>query len=308
MNNFYTLLLSLLFIFSGSLAAQSVLQKSPKKVRMARAPANQINYSGFEPAPAIPIEYHYANPGPEKIDQEIQIGRTLYDLQSNAASCNRISITPTDRIVGVWTQGLDEAGGAYPDRGTGYNTRINNNWENMPEERLESIRTGWPNHVFTASGKEFIVAHTADFRLSTLTRNSHIDTWVEAAIPSVNDQWWSRAAVGGSDGESIHVIAITIPVANGGTTLDGVDGHLLYHRSTDGGATWDKVDVQIEGLGSDFTLGTDADSYYIHARGNVVAFAIFNSFDDVLLFKSEDNGETWNKTIVNDFPLELYQI
>ncbi|MEL7221256.1 MAG: sialidase family protein, partial [Bacteroidota bacterium] len=311
MNNFSTLLFSLLFILSGSLAAQSALQNSPKKIRMAKAPANQINYTGFEPAQAGAVEHYTPSSGTEKeIDQEIQIGRTIYDLQSNSASCNRISGTPAGRVAGVWTQGLDEAGGAYPDRGTGYNTRIDGTWGDLPEARLETVRTGWPNHVFTASGKEFVVAHTGTNLLSVLTRDNATAAWAESTIPSTaaGGLLWPRAAVGGADGESIHVIAITTPIANGGMAFEGVDGHILYHRSTDSGATWDKVDIQIDGLGSDFTVGTDADSYQIHARGNVVAFAVFNGFDDVLLFKSEDNGETWTKSIVNDFPLELYQV
>jgi hypothetical protein len=104
------------------------------------------------------------------------------------------------------------------------------------------------------------------------------------------------------------VIAITTPVANGGALYEGVDGHLIYFRSLDGGVTWDQTDVALDGLGSDFTTGSSADAYYIDARGNSVAFGVFNDWDDVLLFKSDDNGDTWTKHVVNDFPLDLYTI
>ena len=33
-----------------------------------------------------------------------------------------------------------------------------------------------------------------------------------------------------------------------------------------------------------------------------MAFAIFNRFNDIILMKSTNNGDTWTKTIVNDFP------
>lgn len=309
MRNFTISLLSLLFLFSGTLTAQSVLQKTTKKVRLTEAPMTKTLYTGFEPAPAAAVEHNVYNPGPEKIDQEIPLGRTLYDLQSNSTNCNRISMTPAARVAAVWTQGLDEADGAYPDRGTGYNTRINSEWSPMPEARLESVRTGWGNHVFTASGKEVVVAHSSASELWITSRDDAMSEWTESTIPSAvpSGSLWPRAAVGGADGESIHVIAITTPVALAGTPYQDVDGHILYHRSTDGGATWDIVDLEIEGLGSAYTFASDADSYYIDARDNVVAFAVFNGFDDLLMFKSVDNGDTWEKTIVNDFPLDLYQ-
>ncbi|MEL7427159.1 MAG: T9SS type A sorting domain-containing protein, partial [Bacteroidota bacterium] len=246
--------------------------------------------------------------GLEKVDQEIQIGVTEYDLQSNSANCNRISARPDGRIAGTWTQGFE--GVASPNRGTGYNTRVDFAWGDIPSERIETVRTGWPNHVFTASGKEFVVAHNSDSELTVSRRDGPMSQWTQSFLPSMvpGGSLWPRAAAGGPDGESIHVIAITTPVANGGMAYEGVDGHVLYHRSLDGGETWDQVDIELDGLGSDFTVGTDADAYYIDARGETVAFAIFNSWDDLLMFKSTDNGNTWTKTIVWDFPLERYEI
>ncbi|PSR12188.1 MAG: hypothetical protein DA408_06600 [Bacteroidetes bacterium] len=300
------------FLFLGlHLVAQGNLQFVQKNIQQYQAPRHHVLYTGMEPGPLRPVE-HQSPPATdlEKVDQEIPIGSTLYDLQSNAAGCKRISMTPTGRIAGVWTRGIDDAGATYPDRGTGYNTRVNFAWGDPPSSRIESVRTGWPNHVFTASGKEFIVAHTSDNRLITQRRDGPTAPWAEGFIPdnTPSGMLWPRAAVGGANGETIHVIAITVPASLNGQPYQNVDGHILYYRSTDGGASWDRTDVAIEGLGSDFTLGSDADSYYIDARGDNVAFGIFNSFDDVLLFKSEDNGDTWAKSIVNDFPLFKYAI
>ncbi len=262
----------------------------------------------MEASIGVPAEAPKPTNGLLKVDQEIPIGTTVYDLQTNSTNCNRISARPDGRIAGVWTQGFEA--GAYPNRGTGYNTRVNFAWGDQPDERIETVRTGWPNHVFTASGGEFIVAHNSNSELHVSRRDGPMAQWTQSIIPSAvpGGSLWPRVASGGPDGESIHVIAITTPVANEGIAYEGVDGHVLYHRSLDGGATWDQVDVEIDGLGSDFTLGTDADAYYIDASGETVAFAIFNSWDDLLLFKSTDNGNTWTKTVVLDFPLERYEI
>lgn len=286
------------------------MQKQRAALKQARI-YDRVAYTGTEELPATSGNeaYHFSDNVSFRVDQEVLLGSTLYDLQSNSSNCKRISMTPDGRIAGTWTQGNDDTDG-YPDRGTGYNTRIDFQWGDLPDERLESERTGWPNHVYTASGGEFTVAHTSNNELLTLRRSGPMEDWIEAAIPTMvpGGLLWPRAAVGGADGETIHVIAISAPVANGGELYQDVDGHLLYFRSLDGGASWDQTDIAIEGLGSDFTLGSGADAYYIDARDDNVAFGVFNDWDDVLLFKSADNGDTWTKHIINDFPLVKYEI
>ncbi|MEM1216087.1 MAG: T9SS type A sorting domain-containing protein, partial [Bacteroidota bacterium] len=287
------------------LAQRAVLQPT-KAIQSVKTPASKTLYTGFE---QLPNPVTVSN-GSEK-DMETEIGTTVYDLQTNSAVCNRISMTPDGRIAATWTLGNDDVN-MYPDRGTGYNTRVDFVWGDNPTGRLEDedTRTGWGNHVFTATGGECIVSHSSASELITLRRDGPTDAWTQSVIPSnvpaATGSLWPRAAVGGADGQSVHVIAITTPAFLEGEPYQGVDGHILYHRSSDGGATWDQVDVAIDGLGSDFTIGSAADSYYIDARGETVAFAVFNQWDDLLLFKSEDNGGTWTKTIVNDFPLSFY--
>ena len=48
------------------------------------------------------------------------------------------------------------------------------------------------------------------------------------------------------------------------------------------------------------------DTYAIHARGNTVAFASFNDFADSFVMISQDNGDTWEKQLLIDFPVDLY--
>jgi hypothetical protein len=91
---------------------------------------------------------------------------------------------------------------------------------------------------------------------------------------------------------------------------NGMNGHPLYYRSTDGGATWDMQNVAIPGIDSTRYSGVSADTYTIDAQGNTVAIGVFppQSWQDVRLWKSSDNGETWSDVAVRDFPdaLENY--
>lgn len=284
----------------------------PQHLATYRVPAEITPKTGAEIAENQGEPYSLDQTVDFRTDPEVILGTTTYDLQSNAAHCNRISMRPDGRLAATWIQGFTVPG-FYPDRGAGYNTRLDFAWQIQPTQRVESERTGWVNHVFTASGAEVMVAHTFETnRLLVSRRNLPTDAWTEAYIPTDVEVGllWPRMTVGGPNGETIHVIAITTPSTGdlGGDLYEGVNGHILYFRSTDGGANWDRTDIAIEGLGSEFTIGSSSDAYYIDARGETVAFAVFNDWDDVLYFKSTDNGDTWNKTIVNDFPLEKYAI
>ena len=90
---------------------------------------------------------------------------------------------------------------------------------------------------------------------------------------------------------------------------EGVELHPLYYRSSDGGATWEVTDFIIPGLDSTFMYDlVSADSYYIDARGDVVAIGIFSQWNDITIFKSEDGGDTWESHQAFDFPIDRYQI
>lgn len=243
---------------------------------------------------------------------EFPIGTTTYDLQTNSSMARRLSRAPGGQLMATWTQGSTPPG--YSDRGTGYNRFDGSDWGDQPPARLEeSIRTGWPAHVVTASGKELIVNHvfaTGEYRPHYLRRNSPGENWIEGDVPSNTPPGtvWPRIAVGGPDGETIHMIAITLLVPNGGEVYEGVSGHILYYRSPDGGETWDVSDAIIPGLDSTFMTFQTADGYAIDARGETVAIAVFNGWGDVNVYKSADNGDTWETITAFDFPLERYEI
>lgn len=242
---------------------------------------------------------------------ETIIGQTTYDLQSNASVQNRIYQSPNGGISAVWTfsQTNDLAAA---DRGTGYNYN-GGSWGSQPTGRLESKRTGWPSITTLANGSEYTISHnTADEDLQLTYRSSTgTGSWTEditklpSPIPTGN--WWPRMVKGGTDGNSLHVISVTYPVANGGTVYNGQDGAPCYSRSTDGGATWDIVNVVLPELNSTNYLGFSGDNYaWAESHGDTIAFVIGDNFEDIILMKSTDNGDTWTKTIVYDFPYDMF--
>lgn len=241
------------------------------------------------------------------------IGTTTYDNQSNASVCNRISEDSDGNVMATWTQSFDQTG-SFPDRGTGYNRfdAASGTWGAIPSARLEAgIRTGWPNHIVTENGTELIVNHVftnQGVSLHSFRRTPGNTAWIENQIPTNTPRGMMLARMVAS-GETVHLIAISTPVSFGGVTYQGVDMHLLYYRSSDAGANWEVIDQIIPGTDNTFvkTLGF-LDCYSIDARDNVVAIGLFSQINDVRIFKSEDNGDTWVNTLMHDFPLSHYQV
>ncbi|MEW6467420.1 MAG: T9SS type A sorting domain-containing protein [Bacteroidota bacterium] len=259
-------------------------------------PANQK----INPTPVYPAAF-----------TPVVIATTGYQLQTNSSIRNGI-VRNSDGTISLGVTWSNQTS-AWSDRGTGYLYHNGTAWSAAPTARVESSRTGWPSIAVTASGKEHFVSHnTASSTLQYTSRPvKGTGTWTEDLIlltgPTAGGNWWPRLTAGGANGNSLHLISLTYPVANGGTMHNGQDGALTYSRSTDDGATWPNAHVvptQHDSAAGYSGFGGDA--YSIDARGDVVAYVVGDFTNDVFLMKSTDNGTTWNKTIIHDFPIPYF--
>ena len=141
---------------------------------------------------------------------EHNIGNTYYDLQTNRSLQNRIYRYDDGSIGAVWTRGEDDAP-AFPKRGTGYNFFNGSEWAPMPETRIESIRTGWPNYAALGLEGEIIFCHdNAIFQLYILTRETRgVGDWTEDYFSySIGPDSLAcpRIITAGGNHNSIHMI------------------------------------------------------------------------------------------------------
>lgn len=245
--------------------------------------------------------------------EEDAVIHTRYDLQSNTSCQNRIHVFPDGTAGVVTTYAVED--GSFGDRGTGYNYFDGSDWGDFPEERIEADRTGWPSYAPYGENGEINAAHYSgqtnpqpgaiafSWRSEKGTGDwQYFDFFGPA---DHEDLLWPRMTTGGVDNSVIHLIALTKPTGNGGTLYEGMDGALLYSRSTDGGATWDPENYLDPGINIDYFLGISGDTYEIVSRDDVVAFLIGDAWTDFVMMKSDDAGVTWEKTTIwpNTYPL-----
>jgi hypothetical protein len=244
----------------------------------------------------------------------VEVGITYYDLQTNASAGRRI-ILHTDGTVSVtWTTAPDPSAG-FPQRGAGYNYFDGSSWlKSSPNTtRVENFRGGWPSIGILPDGKEYVISHDATAGGFRIAKNGSKgdDNWTTGpsilTYPDDQRPIWNRAA---NNGNTLHVLAnfsdSTAPGDPRVLTINGVRGPMTYSRSLDGGVTWDKENVLLPGYDSTRILGGGGDNYSIDVRGNTVAVVAGGLADDVSLWLSNDNGETFSKIIVDSFKYAPY--
>lgn len=236
---------------------------------------------------------------------EETIGFTYYDLQTNGASGNRLVRNDDGTFSAAWTFSPDATSG-FPLRGTGYNYYNGTSWGSIPGSRIENVRSGFTNVMTTQSGKELTISHSGTNMIMAGRPTKGTGAWTTntTIFGTANNDTWSKAVAGGVNGETIHAIW----QGTGSTTVPflGQLGPLFYSRSTDGGVTWNPLKRVIDLVDSTQYFGFGGDAYSIDVRGNTVAIAIGDFDTDVLLLKSTDGGDNWTKTIIQTFPIPLY--
>jgi hypothetical protein len=241
---------------------------------------------------------------------EVILAVTTYDLQTNNTVHDRIVMDDNgDNMSVVWTASETSTWG---DRGAGYSHYSpTTGWTispNYPELEPNLDRSGWPSILYDGNGGEIVIDHCTETEVLKLYARSTIgdnnSTWSEKTI-STGYKLWNRAAMGGNDGNTIHLIAAAED--DDSASYENMLNAILYYRSQDAGQTFDKSEVILPGLDS-ASVGSgrvlSADAYSIVAKGNHVAIGIFAAFNDVILLESMDNGTNWTNTIVHDFPYQ----
>ncbi len=233
--------------------------------------------------------------------EDLLIGETMFDLQTYDCMPRRLVSHGDGKVTAAWMSGFDVSG--WPDRGTSVNHFDGTDWGTAARVEVDSIRTGFPAMDVLSDGTVVVVAHKTTgappYQMQVNRLAPGATEWEVSYVPTAEPTGlvWPYIAVGGSDGMTLHLVAINFePTA---------DRQIHYFRSPDGGLTWDIQDFIIPGLDTEHYGEIFASSYCIDAYENTVAVAHFGEWKDCAIFKSIDNGDNWTETKVLDFPLPL---
>ncbi len=237
---------------------------------------------------------------------ETVIGTTYWDLQSsNSAPPNRFYVYPDGRMAAVWAMGM-ETQNNYPDRGTGYSFFNGSSWDTMPTTRIETERSGWPSYTPAGNG-EMIAAHHNSMGI-TVNRRDAVGSgdWIESLVPNPTSSTpiylsWPRLVSSGDNNMSVHMLVNTYEAYN------NLNPAILYYRSLDGGVTWETQARVLEGMTSADYYGFNTETYaWAKPMGNNLAFVVADRWTDLIIMKSTDNGDTWQKTVVWQHPYPMW--
>ncbi len=242
------------------------------------------------------------------------VGTSTYQLQTNNSVQNRIVANADGTISAAFTF---SSSAGWADRGTGYIYHDGTSWSAAPTVRVEPVKTGWPSLMVLGDNSEVIVCHAnstpANIAMSKrATKGSGAFTYDNTSLVSTSayGDLWPRACAGGAGNNSIHMLSISNPTDGAATPapvfFHGQQGCVTYSRSLDGGVTWDKLHQVQAAHDSSNYYGFSADCYAIDARGNTIAYVIGTDVTDLFLMKSLDNGSTWTKTVIMNFPIPMF--
>ena len=238
---------------------------------------------------------------------------TTYDLQSNQYVANRMVQWPNGNVAAVATMSHEENLSAS-DRGTGYNYFDGSTWGDEPTNRIEPWKTGWPSIAQWKENGEILLAHGNNGMQCFTRENAGEGEWqYMGALPAYPEGYpytseyatWPRVVTCGEN----HNIVIAVAALQHSISSDETDVRTCFWRSEDA-VNWTCSYGPIADLGLGYEIGNfSADDYCLAANGHNVALVYSGCLTNSLwLFKSTDDGLTWESTRVWEHPFEGHEL
>ena len=239
---------------------------------------------------------------PAKTRSDGELDYTTYDWQTYAGPRTWTIVWPDGKVNFAYNVAYLEG-----DRGTGIGTYDSNTDEWIPlGGRIESEKTSFgsiaryrDNSIVVAAQTEtqcgvYIVEDKDDMTPNSVPVTSYLNPTYDPSYPAV--------MTSGYDREIIHVLATATGADGSSLSVPGAEGAnmpIIYFRSTDGGMTWDKENVILPYMGSEYGVawGPHVCYWMETTEDNCLALVVNNPWSDGMVIYSYDNGETWERKV-----------
>lgn len=294
MKKLFTVLMVLAIATVGYAQTKMVSKKDAKPSKVQLAPRSQ----GSEVMENVLSE-------PTMVREFGELDYSTYDWQSNDGARTWTKVWPDGKVNFAFTASTTTT---FTDRGTAIGTYDSNTDEWIPSGgRVENEKTGFGTIAQYGANGLVIAAHTAtECHVFIAPDKDNIAPNSLAPVSILDntyDPTWPNVMTSGANRDIIH-IAVT---ANGHTDVPGAEGvtdPIIYFRSKDGGATWDKQNVILPYM--DYEYSRDFTSnccYWMETtEDNCLALVVNNAWSDGMVLYSYDDGDTWERKVFYSHP------
>lgn len=240
---------------------------------------------------------------PASFGKKEVVGNTTYDLQTNGSNQRRVQQSG-NTISCAWTFSNEQnvtSTSAFADRGTGYAHFNGTSWSAAPTARIENVRTGFGGFAGNGGAVERYISH--DGAGNSLVMAAKVGgTWTSAPMTTsiTNQGIWPHSAASG------NWLYVVVSPSDSNIHSNGIRNGYFFSRSNDNGATWIDNMIPLPMVDSVGHYRGGGNSYAIAASGNNVAVLCGDMGADLTLIKSTDNGATWTKTVIWNWPLDNF--
>jgi hypothetical protein len=222
------------------------------------------------------------------------LGTALYDVQTNSGARTWTHVWPDGKVNFAF---MTASILGYSDRGTGIGTYDSATDVWIPSMgRVENERTGFGSIAQYGANGIVVAAHTNTSNIYIIPDKDDIATGSAVkvgSLDSTHEPYWPNVMTSGANRNIIHVIA------------QGSDDFVVYYfRSRDGGQTWDRQNVILPYMGTDYCINWRVNCcYWMETTDdNCLALVVNNPWSDGMVLYSYDDGDTWERKVFYKHP------
>ncbi len=293
MKRFFTLALVLSLAISG-MAQHRVQNRVERQTHKAEKAFKVTGLETYNNENTVPAQTR-SMLAPE----EIELGYTTYDWQTNAGMRNQTVVWEDGFAAACWTT---SSNASFTDRGTGIASfdPATGEWS-YSEGRVESEKTGFGTIARYGENGLVIAAHTSSD--CAIYINEDFRNGGEWADPIYLDNTygpcWPVVQTSGANHDIIHILATA-----SGFDVEGVHEALIYFQYK--GGEWTKENVVLDPINASHALLFSSNEAHFlpvdYSRPNRVAAVINSNWCDGKVIYSDDNGETWDEVVYYNHP------